>query len=231
MTEDTAMTEGDAAAQDRAPAQNASRRAALEVATAVLLGLVSVATAAGAYQSSEWSQQSGHYASIAGQLRDASLASYVTSDLAGFDDGERMFDALAIEFEIMEGPANVEELRTQQQVILGAATEGLDDEWAAWVEGGYRDDEFPSQSVEFANRLYAPTYGANAASVVAHDAADALAGRSVQVMIASVLFALALLLLGVSGAYAALRVSFALALGGATMFLVGVVISALAVIG
>ena len=212
-------------------AEDTRMRAALEIATAVLLGLVSVATAAGAYQASEWSQEAGRYESISGELRDASLASYITSDLAGFDDGERMFDALAIEFEIMEGAENVDELRAQQQVILGAATEGLDDEWAAWVEGGYREADFPTQSAEYAAQIYAPTYAANAASVVAFDASEAVAARSVQVMIAAVIFALALLLLGVSGAYASLKVSFGLALGGAGMFLVGVVISALAVLG
>ena len=40
-------------------------RSALEIATAILLGLVSVATAAGAYQASLWSQQSNEYAAIA----------------------------------------------------------------------------------------------------------------------------------------------------------------------
>lgn len=213
-------------------ARDDRRRAALEVATSVLLGLVSVATAAGAYQASEWSQDAGRYASIAGQLRDASLASYIASDLAGFDDGERLFDALQLEFSVLDGTAtDVAGIRAQQQAILGAATPGLDEEWFAWVEGGYQDAQFPTQTAAYGAQIYAPTYGANAASVVAYQASDAIAGRSLQITIAAVVFAIALLLLGVSGANASLKVAFGLAVGGAAAFVVGVVISALAVVG
>lgn len=206
-------------------------RSALEIGTAVLLGLVSVATATGAYQASEWTQRSGEYAAIAGQLRDASLAGYIASDLAGFDDGERLFDALEIEFDIIAGASNVEELRAQQEVILGAATPGVADEWDAWVAGGYQDAEFPTQSAEYAAQVFAPTYGDNEASTVAFALADQLGARGFQVTIASVIFAIALLLLGVSGANASLKVSFALALGGAGAFLVGVAVSIFAMIG
>ena len=62
-------------------------RGFLEIATAILLGLVSVATAFGAYQASEWSQQAGAYAAVAGQLRDESLSTSIASQLAGHDDG------------------------------------------------------------------------------------------------------------------------------------------------
>jgi hypothetical protein len=209
-------------------------RSALEIATAILLGLVSVATAAGAYQASLWSQQSNEYASIAGQLRDDSLSTFIASDLAGFDDGERLFDALDLEFEIIIGNATgpeIDAIREQQAVILGAATPGVLDEWNAWVAAGYPDDSFPTQSADYAAIAYAPTYGANQASTVAYELSDAIGARSLQVTVASVIFALALLLLGVSGANASLKVAFGLAVGGAGAFLVGLVISALAAIG
>lgn len=206
-------------------------RSMLEIGTAVLLGLVSVATATGAYQASEWSHQSGHYAAVAGQLRDASLASYIASDLAGFDDGERLFDALELEFEIIEGAENVDELRAQQQVILGAATPGVAEEWTAWVESGYQDALFPTQSVAYAAEVFAPTFGSNQASTVAYEISDAVGDRSLQITVAAVIFAIALLLLGVSGANASLKVAFGLALGGAGAFAIGVVVSIFAVIG
>lgn len=217
-----------------AEVQPSRMRGALEIATAVLLGLVSVATAAGAYQASEWGQQAGRYESIAGQLRDASLASYIASDLAGFDDGERLIDALVLEFPIMTGdatPARVERIREEQYALLGAATAGLHDEWLEWVASGYDEAEFPVRSPEYAAQQFAPTYGPNAASAVAFELAEAVEARSLQMTIASVVFAIALLLLGVSGANATLKVSFVLACGGAAAFIVGVVVSALAVIG
>jgi hypothetical protein len=206
-------------------------RAILEIVTAILLGLVSVATAAGAYQASVWAQQAAQYSSVAGQLRDLSLSSFIASDLAGFDDSERLFDAINLEFEIEDDPANAEELRAQQQAILGAATPGLAAEYDAWVASGYANDKLPGQSAEYAAASFAEIYGANRASVVAAELSDALGARSLQVTIASVLFALALLLLGVAGANESAKVMFALTLGGAVSFLVGIAVVLLAAIG
>jgi hypothetical protein len=205
-------------------------RGALEIATAILLGLVSVATAAGAYQASEWSQEAGRYESIAGQLRDASLSSFIASDLAGFDDGERIFEALELEFQILGGDPDVEGLRDRQDAILAAATEGVQADWHAFIAGGYRPEDLPTQSAEYAALTIAPSYAANRASAVAYDIAQGFGGRSLQLTVASVVFALALLLLGVSGANSSIKVAFALTLGGAGAFAVGIVIAALAAV-
>jgi hypothetical protein len=208
-------------------------RSVLEIATAILLGLVSTATAAGAYQASSWAQDAGRYSAASGQLRDLSLSNFIASELAGFDDGERMFDALVIEFEIMaaEPDSDLADLRDQSDVILAGGSPSLLDDWAVWVESGYADESFPGSSIAYQSDLYAPTYSANRASAVAAGLADELGARSLQQTVAAVIFALALLLLGVSGANTSLKVSFALAVGGACAFLVGVVISALAAIG
>jgi hypothetical protein len=207
-------------------------RGALEIATAILLGLVSVATAFGAYQASEWSQQAGRYESIAGQLRDASLSSFIASDLAGFDDGERIFEALDLEFEIITGATtDVEGIRDRQDAILRAATPGVLEDWHAFLEGGYQADDLPTQSAQYAALVFAPSYSANAASTVAFDISESLDARSLQQTVAAVVFALALLLLGVAGANASIKVAFSLTLGGAGAFALGVVISALAAIG
>ena len=208
-------------------------RSALEIATAILLGLVSTATAAGAYQASTWAQDSGRYSAASGQLRDQSLSSFIASELAAFDDGERIFDALVIEFEIMaaEPGSDLEDLRDQSDVILMGGSPQLFGDWTIWVDSGYANDKLPATSVAYASEMYAPTFAANRASAVAAGLADELGARSLQQTVASVIFALALLLLGVSGANASLKVSFGLAVGGACAFLVGVVISVLAAIG
>jgi hypothetical protein len=207
-------------------------RGALEIVTAILLGLVSVATAFGAYQASEWSQEAGRLESIAGQLRDESLSTFIASDLAGFDDGERIFRALDLEFDIITGVAtDVEAVRDEQDAILSAATPGVLEDWHAFVEGGYRPADLPTQSAEYAALAFAPTYGANKASAVAFEAAESVGARSLQQTVAAVILALALLLLGVSGANASIRVAFALTLGGAAAFAVGIAVSVLAAIG
>ena len=206
-------------------------RGMLEIATAILLGLVSVATAAGAYQASEWAKASAGYASTATQLRDASLSTHISSQLSNFDDGERIFETLNLEFEIIGGATDVLAIRERQEVILGGGSPGLIDEWVTWVQSGYSEDSFPATSHGFVADRLAPTFGANRASAVANELSQSIGGRSLQITIASVVFALALLLLGVSGANRSLKVSFALAVGGAAAFVVGVVISLLAVVG
>lgn len=206
-------------------------RGALEIATAVLLGLVSVATAAGAYQASEGSQQSGSYASTALQLRDTSLSTNVASQIGSSDDSERIFDALNLEFEIMDGAVDVPGIRAEQEVILDGGSPGLTQEWVEWVESGYADEEYPGSDPHFVASRLAPTYGANLASAVAYRLSEEIGGRSLQITVASVIFALALLLLGVSGANRSIKVAFGLVIGGTAAFLVGVVISVLAVIG
>jgi len=206
-------------------------RSALEIATAVLLGLVSVATAAGAYQSSQWAQQSGEYASIAGELRDASLSTFITSDLISFDDTELLFEALELEFQIEENPPNVADLIEQRDLILAKATPGVAEQWPVWVAGGFDNADFPTSTAQYVETLLAPTYSANKASSVAYEAADSLTARSVQQAVAAAIFALALLLLGVSGANTSLKVAFGLAVAGAAAFVGGLVISVLAVIG
>lgn len=199
-------------------------RSALEIATAVLLGLVSVSTAAGAYQASEWSQQSGAYAAAASQLRDQSLASGIAAQIASFDDNERMSDALAIEFEIMQSGENAE-LREDQALRLEGGTPGLAQEWTEWVASGYADAEYPATGAAFVAAQLAPTYGANRASAVAYGISDNLGDKSLLITVSSVIFALALLLLGVSGANRSLKVSLGTAIGGAAAFLVGIAVS------
>ena len=213
-----------------ATTENTRLRGLLEIATAVLLGLVSVATAAGAYQASEWSRQSGAYASAANQLRDESLATNIASQVAGLDDAERFADALAIQFDILNGAPNVDELRAQQEVILEGGSPGLTEEWMTWAENGFPDDE-PPMLGEFAAAQLAPTFGANRASADAFELSEQIGDRSLQLTVASAVFALALLLLGVSGANRSLRVALGLAFGGAATFVVGVAISVLAVVG
>jgi hypothetical protein len=206
-------------------------RSMLEIATAILLGLVSVATAAGAYQASAWAEQAGSYTSAAGQLRDESLALNIEAQLESADDSERISEVLGLEFRVLNGDPDVEGIRAEQELLLRGGSPGLEAEWDRWVAAGFPQDAAPMSDPEFAADGLAPTYGANRASVVAFHLADSLGERSLGLTVASAVFALALLLLGVSGANRSVRVSFALALFGTGVFLVGVVIALVAVVG
>ena len=72
-------------------------RDALEVIAAVLLGLVSVATALGAYQSAVWASQAADYALVSQQLRDRNLSESLTTQLIFRDDSGKVYDLLALD--------------------------------------------------------------------------------------------------------------------------------------
>jgi hypothetical protein len=210
---------------------DARLRAVLEVIAAILLGLVSVATTASAFQASVWAQQAGQYSSIAGQLRDESFSDHLVSGLATDDDGRRLLAATQLEFEIEGGTGDPVTLREQQETLLRGATPGMLESFDAWVASGLSNDLHPLASATLTAEKDAPTYGANRASAVAFSLADSLSARSLQLTVAAVFFALALLLVGVAGANDSVKVMFGVTLTGALAFLGGVTWTILAAIG
>lgn len=199
-------------------------RGVLEIVTAILLGLVSVATAIGAYQAGQWGQESSDLASVSQQLRDRNLALFLESQNTSRDDGERMFDALALYVEMSFYPERTEALLAEQDVIMAAASKPLADGFAGWRAAGYPIDQAPLILPEYEAQTFAPAQSYNVASVVAFRASEVLEERSYRMTIVSVVFAFALLLLGVAGVSTRLRVSALLTGGGAVAFLVGVAV-------
>jgi hypothetical protein len=199
-------------------------RGVLEIVTAILLGLVSVATAIGAYQAGQWGQESNDLASVSQQMRDRNLALFLENQNTSRDDGERMFDALALYAEMEFYPERREALLVEQDVIMAAASKPLADAFPGWREAGYPFDRSPLASPEYEAQTFAATQAYNVGSVVAFRAAEVLEERSYRMTIVSVVFALALLMLGVAGVSTRLNVSAMLTGGGALAFLVGVAI-------
>ena len=204
--------------------QTARARGILEVFTAVLLGLVSVATALGAYQASQWGQRSAELAAISQQARDRNLSLYLEGELIGGDDFQRVFDVLALHAQSVFYPEREEAQRAEQDVVISAASQPLVDGFDAWRETGFQIDQAPILSPEYEAMTYAPGQSYNVVSTVAYRASEALEDRSYTMTIVSVIFAVALLLLGVAGSSARLAVSAIMAGGGAFAFLAGVAV-------
>jgi hypothetical protein len=206
------------------PARRDDRsRGALEILTAILLGLVSVATAIGAYQAGQWNQEAGELASISQQLRDRNLALFLETQNRSRDDGERIFDAFGLEVEGSFYPERYEELQVEQEVILGAASPGLLEGWTAWKADGFTGGG-PLDDAVYKAQTFAPAQSHNVVSVIAYDASEAIEERGFLMTIVSVVFSFALLLLGVAGVSSRLGVSAVMTGGGALAFLVGVAI-------
>jgi hypothetical protein len=196
----------------------------LEIVTGILLGLVSVATAVGAYQAGVWGQQGSDLASASGQLRDRNLAIFLEGVIVQGDDFQRLFDATALEAEASFYPERTEALRIEQEVIVGAASPAFVAAWEPWKECGFCNERIPILTPEYEAASYAEPQSYNIASTVADKASKLLLERSQTMTVVSVVFAVALLLLGVAGASSRLRVSAITAGGGALAFLVGVAI-------
>lgn len=196
-------------------------RGVLEVVTAILLGLVSVATAIGAYQAGQWGQQSAELASISQQLRDRNLALFLESQNTARDDGQRLFDALGLEAEGVFYPERRDRLQEEQDLVLGAASPALVVAWNEWEERGFTGAH-PLSSPTYEAQNYAPSLSHNVVSLIAWESAEALEDRSFTMTVVSVIFAFALLMLGVAGASSRLAVSALLTGGGALAFLAGV---------
>jgi hypothetical protein len=207
-----------------------SIRDVLEVVTAILLGLVSVATALGAYQASVWAGQAGELGAVSQQLRDRNLSEALTSQLIFTDDGGKLLDLVGLDSEITLYPEREPQLRREQDVLLESSSPELAEAWRTWVEEGYPDDLVPMQTPEYEAALFAPAQSMQYVSFVTDRAAERVGERSGQVTVAAVLFAIALLLLGVAGVNQSWRVAAMLSGGAAIAFLIGVVIVLLAVV-
>ena len=210
------------AAQDAV--QSSRTRGLLEVFTAILLGLVSVATALGAYQAAQWGQRSSELAGISQQARDRNLSLYLESELISGDDFQRVFDVIGLYAEYTFYPEREEALRAEQEVIIAAASPPLVEAFPEWRDAGFPYEKLPILSADYEALTYAPGQSYNVVSTIAYRASENYEERAYTMTIVSVVFAIALLMLGVAGSSARLAVSAIMTSGGAVAFLVGVAI-------
>jgi hypothetical protein len=213
-----------APARDRMSARDERTRGVLEVVTAILLGLVSVATAFGAYQAGQWGQQAADLAGASQQARDRNLSLFLESEIVSGDDTQRFFDVLALYAEMTFYPERTEALTAEQDLVIAAASKPLVELFPAWRDAGYPLDQVPIASPEYQALTFAPGQSYNVVSTLADKASNALEERSYTMTIVSVVFAVALLMLGVAGVSSRLNVSAWMTGGGALAFLVGVAI-------
>jgi hypothetical protein len=199
-------------------------RGVLEIVTAILLGLVSVATAFGAYQAGQWGQEAADIAGASHQLRDRNLALFLEREIIAGDDAERLFDALALNAEATFYPERAEALMAERDVLIAAASPALVDAWDVWEGCGYCLERIPLSSPQYEADMYAEVQSYNLVSAEAYRSSEHLLQRSYTMTIVSVVFAIALLLLGVAGVSSRLRVSALTTGGGALAFLIGVAV-------
>jgi len=212
------------AVQSKRETRETRARTALEITTSILLGLVSVATAVGAYQAGAWAQQSSDLASVSQQARDRNLALYLEKNSISDDDGSRLFDAVALYAQGVFYPERAESLKADEDLVIAGGSDQLIAGWPAFRDAGFTLATLPLQTPEYEAFTQAEPQAYNIVSAAADRASNKLNDRAYTMKIVSVIFAAALLLLGVAGVSSRLNVSAVMTGGGALVFLVGVLV-------
>jgi hypothetical protein len=205
-----------------------TRREVLELVMAILLGLVSVATAFGAYQATVWMREASDLASVSEQLRSRNLTETLTTQLTLQDDSRRVVEAFTLQTDVILDPARAEEVAVLQDQLLAAASPELQRAWVPWAESGFGPELLPLSDADYGVSLYAVPQSLQYASFAADGMVDRISERADRLAGAAIVFALSLFVLGVGGILRSFRGALALAVTGAVLLVVGLIVTATA---
>lgn len=207
-----------------------SARDILEIITAILLGLVSVATAFGAYQAANLLGAAAEHHSVSQQLRDRNLNEVVGAELQLRDDSAKLFEALALSGEAVAFPDRIAEVFERQDFIVSTTSPEFAAAWQVWADSGFVDATIPLANPDYQVALFADGHAMQYVSAVADGIADHYEAKADGLTIASVLFAIALFLLGVAGVMRSWVVALVLASGATAVFLGGLAVMLVAML-
>ncbi|HEV7741069.1 MAG TPA: hypothetical protein VGO65_01490 [Pseudolysinimonas sp.] len=194
----------------------------LDVLTAVLLGVVSLTTALGAWQATTWNRQADGYAASSSDARDVSIASGVAWQYDSRLDSGAILNArkyaLLEDAAIAAGdPRDSAYYNVMVGNYLGRIlSEGLPEAFDTWRDAGFPADQNPTTDPVYQANLRGTSDAYSVVSTLAGGFKDALQGKAAIFAQAALIDALALFLLGVAGINRLRTARFAtLVLGGA----------------
>jgi hypothetical protein len=205
----------------------------LDVLTAIMLGIVSLTTALGAWQAGTWSAQADEFGESSSDARDVSIARAVDWQA---DDRLNAGNVLqARRYALLEDEAKasgdfVGEAYNSVMVnnYIARLSQGLDPAFQEWRENGFPTDESPTQDPVYLAELRGGADAYALVSVLAGEFRSALQAKADVFAQAALIDALALFLLGVAGINRLRAARFAtLALGG-VVYLASLVLMATA---
>ena len=209
---------------DASAARQPSR--GLDLLTAVLLGVVSLTTALGAWQASTWSHQADGYGESSADARDASIIRGVDWQYDLRLDTASIIEAR--KYAVLEDEAAaVGDFQAQAfyNVMVGnqlariLSSEGLADSFATWRADGFPADENQTTNPVYLVQLRGEADSYTLVSTLAGQFKDALQAKANTFTQAALIDALALFLLGVAGINRLRSARFAtLVLGAAAYF-------------
>lgn len=206
-------------------AERTSRR--LDVATAVMLGLVSVVTAVGAFQAAAWETRSQELERDSGDARDVSVNQAVLANANTRADLEAATTA-AVLWEQREASDDLFEragLENRIRAVLVATTPGFSDSWVQWQESGFDPLARPTDDPDY----LVLRDGLHQSYAVAGDELDRLSNefedRAGVLAQASLIQALALFLFGIAGVNNVIFVRLGMLGLGTVAFIVGLIVA------
>jgi hypothetical protein len=206
--------------------QSAPTRA-IEIVTAVLLGLISLVTALLAWQGSAWTLTADSLERDSTNARDVSVTQSVLADYSRGVDAEASANArLYYEDYVAETDALVQlSLVTQVQAELGRATATFGDAWFVWAEEGFPETDTALQNQDYLVYRDGTAQSYAYVAALAATASDSFKERASIVAQASLVNALALFLVGISGINRSSSVRIAVVSIGTAVFLGGLALA------
>jgi len=215
---------------DASEAGGQARSRALDVLTAVLLGVVSLTTALGAWQAGTWSAQGSAYGESSADARDVSITRGVAWQYTNRLDTGAVLEAR--KFALLEDSANAEGdfvaaayNNTMVNNQLGrVVADGLPEAFATWRAAGFPADQSPTSDPIYLANLRGDADSYALASVLAGDFKEALGKKAGVFTQAALIDALALFLLGVAGINRLRAARFATLVLGGVVYLASLVL-------
>lgn len=201
----------------------------LEIVTAVMLGLVSVVTALGAWQAAVWNSIADEYAEDAADARDVSISQTVLADYALRLDTESSANAARYQDLVAGVDPQADALNLiKVQTQLARTTPGLAQSWEEWSASGFAAEENPIADPAYIVELRKLPDSYAYVSQALSTAADTQHSKSGILAQASLVQALALFLFGIAGVNRLVPVRAGVLALGIAVFLGGLAFAATA---
>jgi hypothetical protein len=184
-------------------ARQASR--SLDVVTAIMLGIVSLTTALGAWQASSWTREAADFGGSSSDARDQNITRSIDWQASLRLDTDAVEQAR--KFALLEDRAKQSGSARDAayaNVMVGnylgrSVNDQLPTAFAAWREAGFPTDQLPTADADYLAELRGDADSYSIVASIAGNMKDALQGKASILTQAALVDALALFLLGVAG--------------------------------
>ena len=216
------------------PAARPQYSRALDILTAVMLGVVSLTTALGAWQASTWTRQADDYGESSADARDQNITRSV--DWQGYLRQDDSAVLQARKFALLEDQAttagNALDAAYANVMVGNYLARSINPElpsaFAEWRAAGFPSDQTPTSDPEYVAALRGDADSYSIVAALAGSFKDGLQGKATRFTQAALVDALALFLLGVAGINRLRSARFATLALGAAAYLTSLVMMAAA---